>query len=92
VVSDHILNLLEELEGELPGDQPELLAVLDSYLQLSDEDRVMFQLGRRMGALRSVQELDAPRIRQQLAPIVEQAMAHPGGPPALIRELITRFI
>jgi Radical SAM superfamily len=92
VVSDHILNLLEEVEGELPGDKQRILDVLDGYLGLPDEDRLMFQLGRRMGALRSVQELDAPRIRQQLAPVVEQALAHPDGPTALIRELITRFI
>ncbi len=92
VVSDHILNLLEEVEGKLPEDKEQMLAVLDGYLELSDTDRVMFQLGRRMGALRSVTELAEPRVRAQLAPVVQQALAHPGGPMALIRELITRFI
>jgi hypothetical protein len=92
VVSDHILNLLEEVEGEVPDDKQRLLDVLDGYLGLPEEDRVMFQIGRRMGALRSVAELNAPGIRQQLAPMVERARAYPGGPSALIRELITRFI
>jgi len=92
VVSDHILNLLEEVEGDLPGDKQRLLDVLDEYLGLPEEDRVMFQLGRRLGALRSVRELDAPRTRKQLAPVVAEALGHPGGPAALLRELITRFI
>ncbi len=43
----HILNLLEEVEGKLPQDKQRMLGVSDRYLGLSDEDRLLFQLGRR---------------------------------------------
>ena len=50
LVSDHILNLLEEVEGTLPQDKPRLLALIDRYRALPEEDRLLFQLGRRGGA------------------------------------------
>jgi len=36
--SDHILNLLMEVEGQLPEDKEECIAVIDRYLQLPDEE------------------------------------------------------
>ena len=37
--SDHVLNLLPQLEGSLPGDRERLLALLDGFLSLSPDDR-----------------------------------------------------
>ena len=39
-----ILNLLEELEGRLPEDKPALLSVIDRFLDLPSEERLLFQL------------------------------------------------
>ncbi len=64
--SDHIMNLLEEVQGTLPRDQDYMLQVIDQYLHLPDEDRLLFRLGRRGGALRSVQDLDQPGVRTRL--------------------------
>ncbi len=66
LVSDHILNLLEEVEGRLPDDKARILEVIDRYLSLSDEERLLFQLGRRGGGLRSVSDLSHPVIRSRL--------------------------
>jgi len=44
-VSDHILNLLEELDGKFPEAKEKMLAVIDRYLALSREDRNNFRLG-----------------------------------------------
>jgi hypothetical protein len=46
-VSDHILNLLEEVEGKFPEDKAKMLAVVDRYLRLSPEERANYRLGRR---------------------------------------------
>jgi radical SAM superfamily enzyme YgiQ (UPF0313 family) len=66
LASDHIMNLLEEVQGTFPQDKPHMLEVIDGYLQRPDTDKLLYRLGRRGGALRSVQELDDPGKRSQL--------------------------
>jgi len=66
LTSDHIMNLLEEVEGKFPEDKEKMLGVIDEYLSLPDEDRLLFRLGRRGGGLRSVKELANPYIKQRL--------------------------
>ena len=60
IVSDHILNLLEELEGKLPEDKEKLLGIIDRYFSMSEEDRLIFRLGRRRGIYRSLDDLSEP--------------------------------
>lgn len=57
LVSDHILNLLEEVEGQLPQDKERMLAVIDRYLALSDRDKLVYNFGRRAQAYRGVGDL-----------------------------------
>jgi histone acetyltransferase (RNA polymerase elongator complex component) len=57
IVSDHILNLLEELEGRLPDDRSRLLGVIDRFFALPAEERMIFRLGRRMGSYRRLDDL-----------------------------------
>ncbi len=66
LVSDHILNLLENIEGKLPEDKDRILAVIDTYLALPEEERLLFQLGRRAGYLSSVEELERPTVKERL--------------------------
>ncbi len=72
-VSDHILNLLEEVEGVLPEDRDRMLAVIDRYRALPEEQRRHFQVGRRIGRYRSLDDMENPvmhleveRIRHRL--------------------------
>ncbi|MEJ5299495.1 MAG: radical SAM protein [Thermodesulforhabdaceae bacterium] len=66
LTSDHIRNLLEEVEGKFPNDKPKMLAVIDEYLALSPEDKLLFRLGRRGGALRSLNEIRNPMVKFRL--------------------------
>lgn len=66
IVSDHILNLLEEVEGTLPDDKQRMLDVIDHYLNLSEEERLLFQLGRRGGAIRGLVDFERPGVRARL--------------------------
>jgi hypothetical protein len=52
IASDHVLNLLEELEGKLPEDRDRMIGMIDRYLSLPAEDRMIFRLGRRQGVYR----------------------------------------
>ena len=55
--SDHILNLLEEVEGRFPEDKEKMLAVIDRYLALPVREKANFRLGRRAGVYRSLDDL-----------------------------------
>ena len=57
LASDHILNLLENVEGKLPEDKDKILSVIKKYLELSPKDRQIFRLGRRLGAFRTTDDL-----------------------------------
>jgi len=72
VVSDHILNLLEEVQGKLPGDREKILAVIDRYLALPKTDQLIFRLGRRKGLCRSLDDLSDGRLYHSLKETVEQ--------------------
>lgn len=43
-----------------------MLAIIDRYLALPEDERLLFRLGRRGGALRSLDELDHPLLRSRL--------------------------
>ncbi|MFO8032680.1 MAG: radical SAM protein [Desulfohalobiaceae bacterium] len=66
LTSDHILNLLEEVQGTLPRDKEYMLGVIDEYLSLPEKDRLLYRLGRRGGALRSVRDVQDPGTRAKL--------------------------
>lgn len=70
LVSDHVLNLLEELEGRLPEDRERLLGTVDRYFGLSDEERRIFRLGRRRGLYRRLDDLADRRVYLRLKDIV----------------------
>jgi len=55
--SDHILNLLPEIDGKLPEAKPSLLAIVNRYLSLSSQERLNFRLGRRAGYYEKLDDL-----------------------------------
>jgi len=62
VTSDHILNLLENVHGRLPEDQPDMLATIDQFLDLPPDERELFLVGRRLGIFRLLEDLgEAPK-------------------------------
>ena len=70
VVSDHILNLLEELEGQLPGDRERIIGLIDRYFALPGEERMIFRLGRRMGIYRRLDDLADASVARRLGEIL----------------------
>lgn len=56
-VNHHSVDLLMEARGQLPGDKPRLLAILDSYLALPENERINFTLGRRLGYYRLMDDM-----------------------------------
>lgn len=95
VTSDHIMNLLEEVNGRLPEDKEAMLAVIDAYQKLSDTDRLVYRAGRRGGAYRSTEDLDRdPATYQKIKSLIEDIVAREGeeGVEKFITEMVDRYI
>jgi len=54
LASDHICNLLWEIEGRLPEDKPAMLHTIRNYLQKPFHERLKFQLQRRLSSYQSI--------------------------------------
>jgi radical SAM superfamily enzyme len=92
-VSDHILNLLEELDGKFPEAKEKMLAVIDRYLALSREDRNNFKLGRRAGYYRALDDMGNPDLYARVNLIVQRIeLENPGGFDSVISELMESFL
>lgn len=49
LASDHIINLLQEIQGRLDTDRLNMLSVIDAYLAMPESEQKIFQLARRSG-------------------------------------------
>jgi hypothetical protein len=65
IKSDHSYNLLQEIDGRLPGDKRRLLDILRSFIGMAPRDRVIFQVGKRSGHFVHFGDMEIPgRLRQ----------------------------
>jgi hypothetical protein len=71
-VSDHILNLLEELEGKLPEEKGSLLGMIDRYFAMTDEDRLIYRVGRRKGIFRRMDDLSNRQVYLRLKDMIDE--------------------
>jgi len=69
-VSDHITNLLQEIEGKLPQDKGKMLAAVDRFQSLPPEERVNFKVGRRVGLYNKLDDLDDWQRRQAVEQVL----------------------
>jgi hypothetical protein len=67
-LSNHVSNLLPELEGDLPKDKKKLLSIIEEFEKLSVEDKANFMVGRRVGLYKTVKDM----LDEQRHELVEQ--------------------
>ena len=95
VTSDHIMNLLEEVSGKLPDDKEKMLAVIQSYQDLSETDRLIYRIGRRGGAYRSIDDLKRdPTTYQKIKSLIQTLEQKEGsqGVEKMITEMVDQYI
>ena len=75
--SDHILNLLPEIEGKFPEAKSACLNTINRYLTLPDRERLNFRLGRRTGYYEKLDDIyNAPKhqkVDEAIETITSQA-------------------
>jgi hypothetical protein len=92
VASDHALNLFEDLEGKLPGDRERMTAMLRSFLALDENQRTLYQLGRRAGLFRGLGDMEDPARRAAAEQLIRQLGVTPDNVDDVCFELMKRFI
>lgn len=94
LASDHILNLLGDLDGQLPGDKLALLARCDAFLGAHPAEQRLFQVGRRAGLLEGFSDLGNPGLRARAQAATDELTAT-FGPDRLeegVQALMERFV
>ncbi len=92
VASDHIMNLMESIGGQLPRDKENMLALIDDYFSLSEEERLLYRVGRRAALFRGPHDLAGPQ-RPRAEEILRQIRAaHPGEEEMVLRKMADQFI
>ncbi len=71
-VSDHIYNLLQDVEGKLPDDKEKMLSVIDRFLALPPEERQNFRIGRRARIYTGLDELNDLRKHEVVEQIISE--------------------
>jgi hypothetical protein len=74
--SDHMLNLLPEVEGKLPEDKEGCLNIINKYLSLPDEERLNFRLGRRTGYYERLADLGDSYKHYKIAEVMTHIRSH----------------
>jgi hypothetical protein len=90
--SDHMMNLLMELRGDLPDDLDHLLGLCDEVLALPEAARTRFVLARRMGWAGRVDDLEQPALSRQVDRVLERLEAEGMEPEAVFAELRRRGV
>ena len=92
VKSDHILNLLPEVDGQLPQDQARLIGIVHTFLKMAPELQFIYRVGRRMGILSGLGDLEDAGKIARIEEICREYHLRPDNVDAVTDDLMRRFI
>jgi hypothetical protein len=92
IKSDHILNLLPEVDGKLPQDRARLIGIVRAFLELDPELQSLYRVGRRTGVLAGLNDLADPDKIARVEAICREYRIRPDDVDAVTDDLMRRFI
>jgi hypothetical protein len=92
IKSDHILNLLPEVDGRLPQDQERLIGIVRAFLDLDPELQMLYRVGRRTGVLAGLADLEDPDKLAQAQEICRRHRIGLDNVDTVTDDLMRRFI
>lgn len=92
IKSDHILNLITEVEGKLPEDKEKMVAALEKFLSLGEEDQMIYRIGRRTGIMNRLFHIENESKRKRIKEIIENNNITLENIDAVTDSLIKKFI
>jgi hypothetical protein len=92
VKSDHILNLLQEVDGRLPDDREQIKAPIRRFLAMPAEEQLLYIVGRRGGVFSRLEDLHDPELVSHAGKIRTAYRVNLDNVQAFTAEMIKRFI
>jgi radical SAM superfamily enzyme len=92
LVSDHILNLFANLKGEFPNAKTHLLSILQQFLDLDEEEQMVYRFGRRLGAFTSLVDLHDASLRTRVDQIMSENNVNRQNIDSLIDQMMQQFM
>lgn len=92
IKSDHILNLIPEIEGKLPEDKEKILSKINWYLSLDDSDKIKFKVGRRIGLIHSNDDFYDEVKLDQIKEFIDKHAVNDLNIDYIMDKLMNRFI
>jgi radical SAM superfamily enzyme YgiQ (UPF0313 family) len=90
--SDHIINLLPEVEGTFPEDKDKMLAVLKWFLSLPASEQMIFRIGRRTGVMAHREDLANDVRRRRVQQMIREIGITADNVDQITDALIQRYI
>jgi hypothetical protein len=90
--SDHILNLLQDLEGKLPHNKERMLDILRTFLSMDRERQRLYQIGRRIGVFSGLGDMTNPNRLARAQRAYEKVGGEFADLEKVADELMKRFI
>ena len=92
VKSDHILNLFSEVEGTLPEDKERMIEPLRAFLSLEPEKQRLYQIGRRIGVLSTLRDMEDTQKMKHVREIYKSFGVTAENIDHIVSELMKRYI
>ncbi|TFG33727.1 radical SAM protein [Candidatus Thorarchaeota archaeon] len=92
ILSDHILNLFADLEGKLPDYKERMLGIINAFLNLDSQQKLLFRLGRRIGLLQSLDDMYSQRKIERVQEIAISQNISEMNIDTVIDRLMEQFI
>lgn len=64
-INEHIINLLLEVRGNLQTEKAQMLSVIERFLQLPPDEKLLFAVGRRLNIFFLLDDLKKPALHRQ---------------------------
>ncbi|MCG8471922.1 MAG: radical SAM protein [Desulfobacterales bacterium] len=92
LVSDHILNLFQDVEGRFPEDREAMCEKIEAFLALDPVDQMHYQVGRRLGLFHGVDGMRGSAHMKRVKETCRQHAITPENVDTVISQLMTQFI
>ncbi len=66
IKSDHILNLIQEVDGTLPRDKEKMIAPIQKFLCMNTDKQLIYRIGRRTGIFANLEDMNNPELMKHV--------------------------